>query len=61
MSKPIKVHELTADELRELLADAGTSLSPEQAQQLSAFVAQVGGLENALAALAQLTSPSKAA
>lgn len=61
MSKPIKVHELTADELRELLADAGTSLSPEQAQQLSAFVAQVGGLENALAALAQLTSPPKAA
>jgi hypothetical protein len=61
MSEPIEVNALKADELRELLADEGARLSLAQAEQLSAFIVQVGGLENALAALAQLKSQAKAA
>jgi hypothetical protein len=61
MSEPVEVNQLTAAELRELLAEEGTKLTLEQAEQLSVFVAQVGGLENALAAFALLKDTAKAA
>jgi dsDNA-binding SOS-regulon protein len=61
MSEPVEVQQLKADELRELLAEEGTSLTLEQAEQLSRFVAKVGGLDQALAALALLKDAAKAA
>ncbi|MEX2173484.1 MAG: hypothetical protein WD872_03925 [Pirellulaceae bacterium] len=47
--------DLAIDEIRELLLEAGADISLEQAEQLAAFLATAGGIEPALAALAQLT------
>lgn len=49
----VEAQDLAIDEIRELLIEAGTDVSPEQAEQLAAFIVQAGGIEEALAILAQ--------
>jgi hypothetical protein len=57
----IQVQDLAIDEIRELLVEAGADISLAQAEQLAAFVAQAGGLEEALEMLAQLSTQRDAA
>lgn len=57
----VHVQDLAIDEIRELLQEAGADLSLEQAEQLAAFIATTGGIEEALAALAQLPGNRQAA
>lgn len=47
----VDVQDLTADEICELLAEAGVEIGPDQAEQLARFVAAAGSLDDALAAL----------
>jgi hypothetical protein len=46
--------ELHVDEIAELLGDLGVEMSPEDLQQLSLLVKQVGGLEQAWEVLEEL-------
>jgi hypothetical protein len=57
----VELEDLAVDEIRELLLEAGTELSDEQAEQLARFVAQAGGIQEALAALGQLAQHREAA
>ena len=57
----IQVQELAIDEVRELLLEAGAEVSLAQAEQLAAFVAQAGGIDEAVALLAQLAQHREAA
>ena len=57
----VELEDLAVDEIRELLLEAGTELSGEQAEQLARFVAQAGGIQEALAALGQLAQHREAA
>jgi hypothetical protein len=57
----VEVQDLAIDEIRELLQEAGTELSHEQAEQLSLLVVQSGGVDEALAALVQLAAQREAA
>ena len=50
----IAIEDFAPGEIHELLASFGSDLSPEQAEQLAAFVAEAGGIEAALEALGQL-------
>jgi hypothetical protein len=50
----VQVQDLAIDEIRELLVEAGAAISLDQAEQLAAFVAQAGGLEQALELLSQV-------
>ena len=56
MFDDMEVHaqDLAIDEIRELLLDAGADISLDQAEQLAAFIASAGGLEEALNVLGQL-------
>jgi hypothetical protein len=57
----VQLQDLAIDEIRELLAEAGADISLAQAEQLAVFVAQAGGLEEALEILTQLTAQREAA
>ncbi|HZN33708.1 MAG TPA: hypothetical protein VFB80_07805 [Pirellulaceae bacterium] len=57
----VELQDLAIDEIRELLAEAGAQITTEQAAQLARLVAQAGGIQEALAALAQLTQQREAA
>ena len=57
----VELEDLAVDEIRELLLEAGTELSGEQAEQLARFVAHTGGIQEALAALGQLAQHREAA
>jgi len=57
----IQVQDLAIDEIRELLVEAGADISLAQAEQLATFVAQAGGLEEAIEMLSQLTAQRDAA
>jgi hypothetical protein len=57
----VNVQDLAIDELRELLLEAGTDITAEQAEKLAAFIVQSGGIEEALAALAQVPERREAA
>ena len=57
----VNVQDLAIDEIRELLLEAGTDITHEQAEQLAAFIIETGGLEEALAALAQIPARRDAA
>lgn len=63
MSEANPLSDMTADEVRELLADEGAQVSDEQAALIARFVAQVGGLDEALSVLSELsaTNQSRAA
>lgn len=52
----VEIQELTPEEICELLGEQGAELSPEQAVQLAQLVAECGGIEEALAALEQLST-----
>ena len=57
----VNAQDLAIDEIRELLLDAGADISLDQAEQLAAFIACAGGLEEALDVLAQLNQQRDAA
>ena len=61
MSEPIQVSDLAIAEICELLTSEGAELTKEQVRHLADFIAQVGGLENAVAAFDQLPKVSHAA
>jgi hypothetical protein len=44
---PLSLDELTPEEIQELLAEEGIEATEEQVRMITAFVASVGGLENA--------------
>jgi hypothetical protein len=54
VSEPIRIQDLAPDEIRELLMDEGADMDEQQAAALRDFVQEIGGLENALAAIALL-------
>jgi hypothetical protein len=56
----VQLQDLAADEIRELLVEAGANVSLEQVEQLAQFVAAAGGLDSALDVLAQLDQLRKA-
>jgi hypothetical protein len=57
----VELQDLATDEIRELLADSGAELSPEQAEQLVQFVSQAGSIEAALELVSQLAQQYRAA
>jgi hypothetical protein len=63
MFDDMEVHaqDLAIDEIRELLLDAGADISLEQAEQLAAFIASAGGIEEALDVLGQVAQQRDAA
>ena len=61
MSDEIRIQDMNADEIAELLAAEGSDLSEEQASALRDFIDRVGGIENALSAVEMLCDLEKAA
>ena len=61
MSDTIRIQDLAADEIRELLTEEGSELDEQQAAALQEFIAEIGGLENALSAIAMLSELEDAA
>ena len=61
MDDEIEIQDLAADEIRELLLEEGSELDEQQAAALKQFIEDIGGLENALAAVAMLDVLEKAA
>ena len=57
----IRIQDLAADEIAELLAMEGSDLTEEQAADLLDFITRVGGLENAYSAVEMLIQLEKAA
>jgi hypothetical protein len=57
----VQMQDLAIDEIRELLVEAGAEISLAQAEQLASFVAEAGGIEEAIALLAQLVERRDAA
>ncbi len=61
MEYPIRIQDLETDEIRELLLEEGSGLDEQQAAALKQFIEDIGGMENALAALTMLDELDKAA
>ena len=61
MDDEIEIQDLEAYEIRELLLDQGSEVGEEQAAAIKQFIEDIGGLENALAAIDMLDSLQKAA
>ena len=61
MDEEIEIQDLAADEIRELLLVDGSELSEQQAAALKQFIEDIGGMENALAAIAMLHGLQEAA
>jgi len=61
MDDEIEIQDLEAYEIRELLLDQGSEVNEEQAAAIKQFIEDIGGLENALAAVDMLDSLQKAA
>ncbi len=61
MDDEIEIQDLAANEIRELLLEEGSELDAQQAEALKQFIQDIGGLENALAAVAMLDGLEKAA
>jgi hypothetical protein len=57
----VRAQDLAIDELHELLLEAGADVSLEQAEQLASFIAEAGGVDDALDILAELAEQSDAA
>jgi hypothetical protein len=57
----IDIQDLDAYEIRELLLDQGSEVDEEQAAAIRQFIEDIGGLENALAAVDMLDGLEKAA
>jgi hypothetical protein len=61
MDDEVRIQDLAADEIRDLLLEEGSALDEQQAAALKEFIAEIGGLENALAAVAMLRDLEEAA
>jgi hypothetical protein len=61
MDDEIEIQDLAADEIRELLMLEGSELNEQQAAALKQFIEDIGGMENALAAIAMLDGLEEAA
>jgi hypothetical protein len=61
MPDKIRIQSLPAEEIAALLAKVGNDVSPEQAAALQEFIEDIGGLENACAAVEMLSQLRKAA
>lgn len=61
MPDELRVQDLTATEIAELLAEDVNQLSYEQAVALQRFIEDIGGIENAYAAVAMLGDLEEAA
>jgi len=61
MFDTIRIQDLAADEIRELLTEEGSELDEQQAAALQEFITEIGGLENALSAIAMLSEMEEAA
>jgi len=61
MPDQIRIQDLAAHEIAELLAMEGSDLTEGQAADLRDFIEQIGGIENAYAALEMLSQLEKAA
>lgn len=61
MPASIPIQDLPAEEIAALLADDGASLSREQVIALRDFIADIGGIENACAAVEMLGELERAA
>ena len=61
MDDEIRIQDLAADEIRDLLLEEGREVDEQQAAALKDFIAEIGGLENALAAVAMLGDLEEAA
>jgi hypothetical protein len=61
VSDHIRIQDLPAHEIAELLARQGSDLTESQAADLQDFITRVGGLENAYSAVEMLTQLEKAA
>jgi hypothetical protein len=57
----VNVEDLAINEIRELLLEAGAKITLTQAEQLAQFIAQTGGLDDALEAVQQLAEQRRAA
>jgi hypothetical protein len=55
------IQDLPADEIATLLANDGNNVSPQQAAALREFIEDIGGLENARAAVEMLSQLRDAA
>jgi hypothetical protein len=60
MSCQIRIQDLPADEIAELLALEGSDLSEQQAADLRDFIERIGGIENAYDAIEMLSQLEKA-
>ncbi|NLF69539.1 MAG: hypothetical protein GX575_10860 [Candidatus Anammoximicrobium sp.] len=54
MPSPIRVQDLNATEIAEILAADGSQLTPDEAAALQKFIEDIGGFENAFAAVDML-------
>ena len=54
MDDEIRLQDLAADEIRDLLLEEGSELDEQQAAAVKKFLQDIGGMENALAAIAML-------
>lgn len=61
MDEEIRIQDLAADEIRELLLEEGNDLDEQQAAAVKRFIQEIGGMENALAAIAMLNRLEEAA
>ena len=61
MDDEIHIQDLATDEIRELLLEEGSELDEQQAAALKEFIHEIGGMENALAAIAMLGELEEAA
>ena len=61
MDDEIRIQDLAADEIRELLLEEGSALNEQQAAALKQFIEDIGGMANALAAIAMLGELEEAA
>ena len=61
MDDEIDIQDLADDEIRELLLEEGSEVDEHQAAAIKQFIQDIGGLENALAAVAMLDELEKAA
>ena len=61
MDDEIEIQDLAAEEIRQLLLEEGSELDEHQTVALKEFIRDIGGMENALAAIAMLDRLEKAA
>jgi hypothetical protein len=54
MSAKLRIQDLPAEEIAALLAQDGNDVSPQQAIALQEFIEDIGGMDNACAAIEML-------